>query len=59
MDIDEHELANSNSSPIDMLEHWFGAHGWSHERVGDEEIVASCDGSWPNSCADILCLGLL
>lgn len=46
MDIDEHELANSNSSPIDMLEHWFGAHGWSHERVGDEEIVASCDGSW-------------
>ena len=46
MDIDEHELANSNSAPIDMLEHWFDAHGWSHERVGDEEIVAGCDGSW-------------
>lgn len=46
MDIDHHDLASSNSAPIDMLEHWFTAHGWSHERVGDEEIVAGCDGSW-------------
>lgn len=34
------------AAPIDMLEAWFEAHGWTHERVGDEEIVASTQGSW-------------
>lgn len=33
-------------TPIDMLENWFSAHGWSHERAGDEEIVAVSQGSW-------------
>ena len=35
-----------NAAPIDMLEAWFEAHGWSNERVGDEEIVASTQGAW-------------
>lgn len=33
-------------APIDMLERYFGANGWSSERQGDEEIVASVDGAW-------------
>jgi hypothetical protein len=32
--------------PIDMLEAWFDAHGWTNERVGEEEIVASTQGAW-------------
>ncbi|WP_207544652.1 YbjN domain-containing protein [Sphingomonas jatrophae] len=32
--------------PIDMLAYYFDAHGWSHERSGDEEIVATAQGSW-------------
>ena len=31
---------------IDMLEHYCEAHGWAHERVSDEEIVAQYQGSW-------------
>jgi hypothetical protein len=34
------------AAPIDMLETWFDAHGWTHERIGEEEIVASAQGSW-------------
>jgi hypothetical protein len=37
---------DDGASPIETLEDWFEAHGWSHERLGDEEIVAACDGSW-------------
>lgn len=39
------EDANS-SEPIEMLEAWFEAHGWTNERVGDDEIVASTAGAW-------------
>ncbi|MFM9851333.1 MAG: YbjN domain-containing protein [Sphingomonadaceae bacterium] len=46
MDIDHQEMTQNSGSPIDVLEQWFAAHSWSHERVGDEEIVAGCDGSW-------------
>jgi hypothetical protein len=37
---------SSSNDPIDMLEMWFDAHGWTNERVGDEEIVASTQGAW-------------
>lgn len=40
------DIDGSRAAPIDMLESWFEAHGWTHERVGDEEIVASAQGSW-------------
>ncbi|QHL91968.1 hypothetical protein GVO57_12325 [Sphingomonas changnyeongensis] len=34
------------AAPIDMLESYFAAHGWSHDRSGDDEIVAHVKGSW-------------
>lgn len=40
------ESAREVSAPIDMLEQYFEAHGWSFERSGDEEILASYQGSW-------------
>jgi hypothetical protein len=46
MDVDEFELERETSAPIDMLEQYFAAHGWVHERSGDEEIVANFQGSW-------------
>ncbi|TMJ16425.1 MAG: hypothetical protein E6G94_04295 [Alphaproteobacteria bacterium] len=46
MDVDEYELERETSAPIEMLEHYFSAHGWACERSGDEEIVASFQGSW-------------
>ena len=36
------------AAPIDMLEHYFGQHGWAFERTGDEEITASVAASWAN-----------
>jgi hypothetical protein len=47
MDVEDFELdERETGSPIDMLEHYFTAHGWTSERSGDEEIVASFQGSW-------------
>ncbi|HEY0148880.1 MAG TPA: YbjN domain-containing protein [Allosphingosinicella sp.] len=45
MNVDEFELERETSAPIDMLEHYFSAHGWTSER-SEEEIVASFQGSW-------------
>lgn len=46
MMVDDFESARDVTAPIDMLEHYFSAHGWAFERNGDEEIVASFQGSW-------------
>src|ERR1041384_6769314 len=46
MDVDEYEMERETSAPIDMLEHYFNAHGWAYERGGEEEIVANFQGSW-------------
>lgn len=46
MDVDEFEMERETSAPIDMLEHYFSAHSWAYERSGDEEIVATFQGSW-------------
>ena len=46
MRADEFELERETSAPIDMLEHYFNAHGWAYERSGDDEIVANFQGSW-------------
>ena len=45
MNMDEYEMERETSAPIDMLEHYFNAHGWAYER-GEEEIVANFQGSW-------------
>jgi hypothetical protein len=46
MAIEPIDINNSASAPIEMLESWFAAHGWTHERLSDEEIVAAVQGSW-------------
>ena len=45
MNVDEFELEREPGGPIDMLEHYFSAHGWACER-GEDEIVANFQGSW-------------
>jgi hypothetical protein len=42
----EFEVTPVSAAPLDMLERYFGAHGWSFERHGAEEIVATVEGSW-------------
>jgi hypothetical protein len=44
--MDEHVNEDGRDTPIDTLESWFDAHGWSHDRIGDEEIIAVTQGSW-------------
>jgi hypothetical protein len=44
--MEETVTEDGRETPIDTLESWFEAHGWSHERIGDEEIVAATQGSW-------------
>ena len=46
MNLDEFEGGRDDAAPIDMLESYFAAHGWQHERVRDDEIVATVQGSW-------------
>jgi hypothetical protein len=43
--LDEVEDERETDAPIDMLERYFGAHGWHCER-DDDEIVAKVKGSW-------------
>lgn len=43
--LDEVDYEREAEAPIDMLETYYAAHGWSHERH-DEEIVATVKGSW-------------
>lgn len=40
------DLQMESGSPVDVLESWFAAHGWPHERLGDEEVLAQTNGSW-------------
>ena len=40
------ESARDDGAPIEMLEAYFSAHSWTYEKVGEDEIVASMDGSW-------------
>lgn len=35
-----------DAAPIDMLTAYCEAHGWPHESVSEEEIVATAQGSW-------------
>ncbi len=43
---EEDEGARDVSAPIDMLETYFEAHGWTSERLGEDEIIATVQGSW-------------
>ena len=44
--LDEDAGSREAGAAIDMLEQYCEAHGWSHERVSDEELVAQYQGSW-------------
>ncbi|SCW39077.1 hypothetical protein SAMN02927924_00381 [Sphingobium faniae] len=46
MDSDEYENGGQEAAPIDMLAAWFEAQGWTYDQMGEEEIVASTQGSW-------------
>ncbi|HEU0066616.1 MAG TPA: YbjN domain-containing protein [Sphingomonas sp.] len=43
LDHSDHE--DEAAAPIDMLEAYFAAHGWDHQRQ-DDEVVATVKGSW-------------
>ncbi|VXC74661.1 YbjN domain-containing protein [Sphingomonas sp. AX6] len=43
--LDETELERDGDAPIDMLESYFSAHGWTYER-DEDEVVAKYKGSW-------------
>ena len=43
---EDYESEPETGAPIDTLEAYFDAHGWSHDRTGDDEIVATVQGSW-------------
>ena len=45
MMLDQADQDTDDFAPLDMLESYFAAHGWEHER-GDDEIVATVKGSW-------------
>ena len=37
---------SQEAAPIDMIASYFAAHDWPHEMVGEDEIVATAQGSW-------------
>ena len=43
--LDEADLDPEPAAPLDMIENYYVAHGWSHERH-DDEITATVKGSW-------------
>ncbi|MFS0773268.1 YbjN domain-containing protein [Sphingomonas sp. 1P08PE] len=43
--LDHQDHDQEDAAPIDMLEAYYAAHGWDHERQ-DDEIVATVKGSW-------------
>ena len=43
--LNEQDHEADDAAPIDMLEAYYDAHGWSNER-GDDEITAQVKGSW-------------
>ncbi len=45
MTLHEADDEREDAAPIDMLESYFAAHGWTHERQ-DDEVVAHVKGSW-------------
>ena len=45
MTLHEADDEREDAAPIDMLESYFAAHGWTHERQ-DYEVVAHVKGSW-------------
>lgn len=45
---DEFEASRETGRPIDALDQCFAAFGWQVQRQGEDEIIASVQGSWTN-----------
>lgn len=45
MMLDADDDRDDDAAPIDMLESYFAAHSWEHERL-DDEVIAKVKGSW-------------
>jgi hypothetical protein len=45
---DPYDDETQDAAPIDMLAAYCEAHGWPHEMVSEDEIVATVQGSWTN-----------
>ena len=43
---EDFDSAQGSDCPIDTLEAYFEAHGWTFERIGEDEVVANFQGSW-------------
>ena len=43
--LEPHDHEEDAAAPIEMLEAYYAAHGWEHERT-DDEIIATVKGSW-------------
>ena len=43
--LDESDFQREDAAPIDMIESYYAAHGWEHQRH-DDEVVATVKGSW-------------
>ncbi len=48
MSEDPYDDESQDAAPIDMLAAYCEAHGWPHEMVSEDEIVATVQGSWTN-----------
>ncbi len=46
MGSDEFEQSAGEAEPLDMLATYFEANGWTYEHSGDDEIIATTQGSW-------------
>lgn len=46
MTVDDLQTMPESEAPVDMLEAYCAAHGWSHERNGEDELTARIRGSW-------------
>ena len=47
--MDEHDFESAGAEqapPIEMLAAYCEAHGWDHDRVNEDELVATVQGSW-------------
>ena len=46
MTLDDDEAEVDGAGPIDLLETYCEARGWTNERLGGDELVATVPGSW-------------
>jgi hypothetical protein len=43
---EDYDTERESGAPIDTIENYCDAHGWTHSRLSDDELVATIKGSW-------------